>query len=189
MLLLLDNFDSFTYNLQDYLLQLGKECRVYRNDVPLSEIIKEEYEGVVLSPGPETPSKAGNLMEVLDYYIDKLPIFGVCLGFQAIGEYFGGRLGRGERPMHGKVVSISHDGKGIFEGISEGTQVVRYNSLVIDIEGVDCLEASSYDMKTNELMSLRHKSLLIRGVQFHPEAILTKEGLKMLENWVKKDFS
>ena len=188
MLLLLDNFDSFTYNLQDYLAQLGKECKVFRNDVSLQEITSYNYEGVVLSPGPEKPSDAGNLMEVLRYYHLSKPILGVCLGHQAIAEFFGGEVYKAKRPFHGKLSTIYHNQKGLFDGLTEQFDVVRYNSLLVNIKNVDVLQGTAYTIDGNELMALRHKELSIKGVQFHPEAIKTEFGIDILKNWISNDL-
>jgi anthranilate synthase component 2 len=182
MILLIDNFDSFTFNLVDYFNQLGCEVHVVRNNVPLEEIKKHTYHALVLGPGPETPARAGILMEAIDYYHDKLPILGVCLGHQALGEYFGARLVKGLRPMHGKISTIHTRGQLLFHKIPTPLKVVRYNSLVItDLPGV-LKETAKTDEGEN--MAFRHVRLPIAGVQFHPEAALTEYGLRILQNWL-----
>jgi anthranilate synthase/aminodeoxychorismate synthase-like glutamine amidotransferase len=182
VILLLDNFDSFTYNLVDYFHQLGVQVQVERNDRPLAEIVRQPYSGVVLSPGPEVPSKAGNLMEVLGHYAPTHPVLGICLGHQAIGAYFGAQLVKAEKPMHGKISDIEVEPKGLFQGLPARFKVVRYHSwLIRDLP--DSLQATAYTPQ-GELMALRHRTLPIAGVQFHPEAVLTQYGLEMLENWI-----
>jgi len=183
MFLLLDNFDSFTYNLADYMAQCGAEFRVIRNDTPLAQIQQTDYQGIVLSPGPETPQKAGSLMQVIDYYASVKPILGICLGHQALGQYFGARLVRAAKPMHGKISYVySESDEALFTGIPASFAVVRYHSLILDTLP-PCLEALA-QTETNELMALRHKMLPIRAIQFHPEAALTEHGLKMINNWL-----
>ena len=183
MILLLDNFDSFTYNLVDYFNQLGVEVKVFRNDVALDKIKEYSYEGVVLSPGPENPEKAGYLMEVVNHYHDKLPMLGICLGHQAIGRYFGAQLEKAIRPMHGKITRISVSGGAIFDSIPFEMDVVRYHSLVIK-ELPEILESTAVSDE-NELMAMQHRNLPISGLQFHPEAHLTEHGMDMLANWLR----
>ncbi|ELR71388.1 anthranilate synthase component II [Fulvivirga imtechensis AK7] len=182
MILLLDNFDSFTYNLVDYFNQLQVKSQVFRNNAPLSEIIKHNYKGVVLSPGPEVPEKAGNLLQVLEYYHDKLPVLGICLGHQAIGQFFGSKIIKGKRPMHGKIskVHLKHDP--LFEGIPDQINVVRYNSLVVEDHSV-ANQVIAYSGE-NEVMAIKNNFFPIWGIQFHPEAALTEYGLQMLKNWL-----
>lgn len=180
MILLLDNYDSFTYNLVDYFDQLGVKSHVLRNSIPLDEIKRNSYKGVVLSPGPETPDKAGNLMAVIDYYHDKLPMFGICLGHQAIGQYFGANLVKAKAPMHGKVSVISHSDDILFKNLPKKINVVRYNSLLI-AGGRHCEVIAS--TSEDENMAIKHKELPLWGVQFHPEAALTENGLQILKNW------
>ncbi len=183
MILLLDNFDSFTYNLVDYFGQLNIECDVLRNDLPLEKIKAGNYHGVVLSPGPENPQKAGNLMAVLEHYELKLPILGICLGHQAIGEYFGAELVKAEKPMHGKISEIICTDQGMFGGVPPKTEIVRYHSLIL--RDLPPSLVSTATTAKGEIMAIKHLSLPIWGLQFHPEAILTTFGLKMLENWVE----
>ncbi len=182
MILLIDNFDSFTYNLVDYFEQLGCTCHVVRNNVPLEEIKKQQYFAMVISPGPEIPSRAGNLMEIIDYYHDKLPILGVCLGHQALGEYFGAKLGKALKPMHGKLSRIFTRDKLLFHKMPSSFNVVRYNSLIIKNLPANLVETAK--TAEGENMAFRHISLPIAGVQFHPEAALTEYGLRMVQNWL-----
>lgn len=182
MILLLDNFDSFTYNLVDYFNQLQVKSQVVRNDVPLSEITKQKYKGIVISPGPEVPDKAGNLLQVLEYYHDKLPVLGICLGHQAIGQFFGSRIVKGYKPMHGKISKVILKQDPLFEGIPERISVVRYNSLVIEDHN-PAIKVIAYSEK-NEVMALKNNFFPIWGIQFHPEAALTEYGLQMLKNWL-----
>ncbi|MCP4521873.1 MAG: aminodeoxychorismate/anthranilate synthase component II [Cytophagales bacterium] len=182
MILLLDNFDSFTYNLVDYFKQLNIEIKVFRNDIPLIEIIKYEYQGIVLSPGPETPQKAGNLLEVLNYFQDKLPILGICLGHQAIALQFGAKIIHATRPMHGKCSLIKHSRKGIFKDIKKDLRVVRYHSLVATNLNDDLIPSAWTE--EGEIMALQHKYKPITGLQFHPESILSEQGLEILHNWL-----
>ncbi|GAA0892481.1 aminodeoxychorismate/anthranilate synthase component II [Fulvivirga kasyanovii] len=183
MILLLDNFDSFTYNLVDYFEQLGVKCEVVRNNVPLEAITSGHYEGVVLSPGPEVPEKAGNLMEVLKHYSGKVPVLGICLGHQAIGQLFGAELIKAIRPMHGKISRISLMEDMLFAGLPRSISVVRYNSLVVTQEKETAIRAIARS-EEGEIMALRHRELPIWGVQFHPEAALTEYGLDILKNWL-----
>lgn len=183
MLLLLDNFDSFTYNLRDYLAQLGLEVCVMRNNCSLEALKKIPFSALVISPGPGRPQEAGVLMEALDYYHKRLPILGVCLGHQAIGEYFGAKLERGE-PVHGKVRKLTFPAEStLFKGFGNGTEVVRYNSLLLETPLPEALVPLAYEAHTGALMALRHRSLPLWGVQFHPEAALTQGGLRLLKNW------
>ena len=182
MLLLLDNFDSFTYNLVDYLGQLGVEAKVVRNNVPLQEIKQLPIKAVVLSPGPGTPRAAGSLFDVIHHYHDKVPMLGICLGHQALGEFFGARLGKGIRPMHGKVSEIICEPDPVFAGLPPRMQVVRYHSLVLH-DVPEEIVPLAYTQE-GELMAFRHRSLPLYALQFHPEAALTTYGLQMLRNWL-----
>jgi anthranilate synthase/aminodeoxychorismate synthase-like glutamine amidotransferase len=184
MILLLDNFDSFTYNLVDYFGQLGRQCHVVRNDEPIDRFSSESWDGLVISPGPEIPQKAGSLMRVFEYFAGKIPVLGICLGHQAIGEFYGARLVHAEKPMHGKVsrIHIRDDGD-LFRGLPSKLSVVRYNSLVLE-ELPAQLIATAY-AENGEIMALRHDELPVYGMQFHPEAILTENGLKMIQNWLE----
>ena len=187
VLLLLDNFDSFTHTLADYLRQLGAEVEVRRNDTPLTALQALPLRAVVLSPGPGTPGRAGVMPAVLQHYHDKLPMLGVCLGHQAIGEFFGATLRRAARPMHGKVSEIKvAPQENLFSGMSEQQTVTRYHSLVLAEPLPPALVplARTADAAA-ELMALRHRTLPLYGVQFHPEALLTPHGLAMLANWLR----
>lgn len=166
----------------DYFNQLGVEVKVFRNDRSLKEINSYNYSGVVLSPGPENPKKAGCLMDVVDHYADKLPVFGICLGHQALGQYFGAKLVKAIKPMHGKLDRIVSLKGPIFKGIPEETSIVRYHSLILE-QLPDILEPIAYTVN-GEIMAFEHKGLPITGLQFHPEAILTNCGLQMLSNWI-----
>jgi anthranilate synthase/aminodeoxychorismate synthase-like glutamine amidotransferase len=179
---LIDNYDSFTYNLYDYLCRLGTVCDVYRND-KIELNILSDYDAIVLSPGPKRPSDAGLLMEIIENYYHLKPILGICLGHQALGEHFGAKLLKADIPLHGKTSLINHFALGIFENIDNPMQVMRYHSLILK-DLPDCLIPIAVTDK-NEIMAFRHISLPIMGVQFHPESILTTDGLKLLENWIK----
>ncbi|MDX5418726.1 MAG: aminodeoxychorismate/anthranilate synthase component II [Hymenobacteraceae bacterium] len=182
MLLLLDNFDSFTYNLVDYFGQLGVEVHVVRNDVPLEELQKLPISGIVLSPGPGEPGKAGVMMEVIRHYHEQVPMLGICLGHQALGEFFGATLTKGIKPMHGKISEITCEDDPIFAGLPQKMPVVRYHSLVLK-QIPDGIIPLAYTAE-GELMAFRHQALPLYALQFHPEAALTTYGLDMLRNWV-----
>lgn len=186
MLLMIDNYDSFTYNLVQYLGELGEDIRVFRNDkITVQEIEKMNPERIVISPGPCTPKEAGISIQLIQNFTGKIPILGVCLGHQSIGAAFGGEIIRAPRLMHGKTSMIYHDGKTIFEGIPNPFEATRYHSLVIKKETLpDCLEITAWtDM--GEIMGVRHKNVIVEGVQFHPESILTKVGKDLLRNFLK----
>jgi len=186
MLLVIDNYDSFTYNLVQFLGELGARMEVRRNDeVSIDEIENDlKPEKILISPGPGTPDDAGISLEVLEKFGEKLPILGVCLGHQAIGQIFGGKVIRAPEPVHGKPVEICHDGKTIFRELAYRFRAARYHSLVVERESLpDCLEISATS-PDGLIMALRHKTLKIEGVQFHPESILTKEGKKLLQNFL-----
>jgi anthranilate synthase/aminodeoxychorismate synthase-like glutamine amidotransferase len=186
MLLVIDNYDSFTYNLVQYLGELGAEMRVFRNDeVSLEEIENElKPEKILISPGPGTPDDAGISLKVLETFAGRVPILGVCLGHQAIGQIFGGKVVRAPEPVHGKPVEICHDGKTIFAGIDYRFRAGRYHSLIVERESLpDTLEISATS-PDGLIMALRHKTHKIEGVQFHPESILTTEGKKLLQNFL-----
>jgi para-aminobenzoate synthetase component II len=186
MLLIIDNYDSFTYNLVQFLGELGAEMEVRRNDeVSIDEIENDlKPEKILISPGPGTPDEAGVSLRVLEKFGERLPILGVCLGHQAIGQIFGGKVIRAPEPIHGKPVEICHDGKTIFSGLTYRFRAARYHSLVVERESLpDCLEISATS-PDGLIMALRHKTLKIEGVQFHPESILTKEGKKLLQNFL-----
>ena len=184
MILLLDNYDSFTYNLVDYLAQCGAECVVIRNDaMSLGEIQKQSFKAIIFSPGPKKPSDAGIMMQLLDYYHNKKPILGICLGHQAMGEYFGGTLEKADYPMHGKTTVITHTGHPTFFDMPHSFEVMRYHSLIIrNIENTP-LEAIA-STATGEIMAMVHRELPLTGIQFHPESILTQHGKQILRNWL-----
>jgi len=185
MLLMIDNYDSFTYNLVQYFGELGEEIEVFRNDkISITEIKKLNPEILVISPGPGNPKDAGISLDLIKQFKGKIPILGVCLGHQCIGKAFGGRIIPAPRLMHGKTSLIYHDQKGIFQGLSQPFEATRYHSLIIEKESLpDCLEINAWT-EEDEIMGIRHKRFLVIGVQFHPESILTKEGKKLLKNFL-----
>ena len=185
MILVIDNYDSFTYNLVQYLGELGQEPQVRRNDkITLEEIEELAPERIVISPGPCTPNEAGISIDVVNHFSGKLPILGVCLGHQSIGQAFGGRIVRAERLMHGKTSMIEHDGLSIYGGVPSPFEATRYHSLVVERSTLpDCLEISA-ETREGEIMGLRHKEYPVEGVQFHPESILTSEGKNILSNFL-----
>jgi para-aminobenzoate synthetase component II len=188
MLLVIDNYDSFTYNLVQYLGELGAEMQIRRNDeVSIDEIENDlKPEKILISPGPGTPDDAGVSLKVLEKFGETLPILGVCLGHQAIGQIFGGKVIRAPEPVHGKPVEICHDGKTIFSDLTYRFRAARYHSLIVERDSLpDCLEISATS-PDGLIMALRHKTLKIEGVQFHPESILTKEGKKLLQNFLNQ---
>ena len=190
MLLMIDNYDSFTYNLVQYFGELGQEVKVVRNDaLSVDEIAALGAERIVISPGPCTPDQAGVSLEVLERLSGKLPILGVCLGHQSLGQAFGGKVVRAKSIMHGKTSPIHHTGVGVFAGLPSPFQATRYHSLVVEKDSLpDCLEISAWtqnqDGSFDEIMGLRHKTLAVEGVQFHPESILTEHGHAMLKNFL-----
>ena len=187
MLLVIDNYDSFTYNLVQYLGELGADMQVFRNDeISVSEIENElKPEKILISPGPGTPDDAGITLEILDKFAEKLPIFGVCLGHQAIGQFFGGKVKRAPFPVHGKPAVIKHKNIGVFENLQNNFAAGRYHSLIVERETLpECLEITA-ETEDQIIMGLRHKTLKVEGVQFHPESILTSEGKKILQNFLK----
>jgi anthranilate synthase/aminodeoxychorismate synthase-like glutamine amidotransferase len=186
MLLVIDNYDSFTYNLVQFLGELGADPVVRRNDqVTVEEIANGGYSGVVISPGPGEPKGAGISLALIRQLGGRLPILGVCLGHQAIGEAFGGRIVRAPRPVHGKASRVKHDGRGIFAGVPEEIEVARYHSLVIEPQSCpDVLEITA-TTADGIIMAVRHRSLPIEGVQFHPESVLTSNGMQILSNFVQ----
>jgi anthranilate synthase/aminodeoxychorismate synthase-like glutamine amidotransferase len=186
MILLIDNYDSFTYNLYDYFVRLGEQVLVVKND-ELDEVsvLDMNFDRLVISPGPNTPDTSGNLMKIVHVLHDKLPILGICLGHQALGQYFGAELHHADRPMHGKVSRIVHNGKGIYEGLPESIQVCRYHSLILKHLDRTELEETSRTAD-GSCMGFTHRHLPVTGMQFHPEAILTEFGLDMLKNWLKQ---
>lgn len=192
MLLMLDNYDSFTYNLVQYFGELGAEVKVLRNDeTSVEEIAALQPERIVISPGPCTPNEAGISLELIKHFAGKLPILGVCLGHQSIGQLFGGEVVRAREPMHGKLSPVRHINQGVFAGLNNPLTVTRYHSLVVALDSLpDCLEVTAWtetaDGKMDEIMGLRHKTLMVEGVQFHPESILSEQGHQMLANFLKQ---
>lgn len=186
MLLMIDNYDSFTYNLVQYLGELGEDVRVYRNDkITLQQIEDLRPDRIVISPGPCTPKEAGVSVETICQFAGRMPILGVCLGHQSLGVAFGGEVIRAQRLMHGKTSMISHDGKTIFHGLPNPFEATRYHSLLVNPKNLpDCLEVSAKTAE-GEIMGLRHRTLAVEGVQFHPESILTKSGKDLLRNFLK----
>ncbi len=187
MVLVIDNYDSFTYNLVQYLGELGAEMKIVRNDeIAVDEIENDlKPERILISPGPGTPDGAGITLPVLERFAGRLPILGVCLGHQAIGQHFGGKVVRGPEPVHGKPVTVRHDGRTLFNGIEGDFQAGRYHSLVVERESLpDSLEITA-ESPDGLIMALRHKLLKIEGVQFHPESILTEHGKLMLANFLE----
>ena len=186
MLLMIDNYDSFTYNLVQYLGELGADIRVFRNDkIAIPDIKKLNPEKIVISPGPCTPKEAGISVKVIKHFAGKIPILGVCLGHQSIGAAFGGDIINAPRLMHGKTSIINHDEKTIFKNLPNPFEATRYHSLIIKRKTLpDCLEISAWTDK-DEIMGVRHKEFTVEGVQFHPESILTKVGKDLLRNFLE----
>ena len=186
MLLMIDNYDSFTYNLVQYLGELGAEVQVHRNDaLTLEQIAAWKPEKIVLSPGPCTPSEAGICVPLIQRFAGEIPILGVCLGHQAIGQAFGGRIVRAGRVMHGKLSEVRHRGEGVFAGLNSPLTATRYHSLVIERASLPtCLEITA-ESEDGEIMGVRHRDAAVEGVQFHPEAILTEQGHELLANFLK----
>ena len=185
MILMIDNYDSFTYNLVQYLGVLGAEVEVRRNDkLTLDEIETMKPERIVISPGPGTPQSAGITISMIERFHPKVPILGVCLGHQAIGAAFGGRVLHAARIMHGKTSEISHDSKGVFSDLPDPITATRYHSLAVERKSLpSCLEVSA-EAEDGEIMGLRHRQYPVEGIQFHPESILTKEGMNILRNFL-----
>ncbi|MBT2263326.1 aminodeoxychorismate/anthranilate synthase component II [Bacillus safensis] len=186
MILMIDNYDSFTYNLVQYLGELGEELIVKRNDqVTIQEIEELKPDFLMISPGPCSPDEAGISMEAIKHFAGSIPIFGVCLGHQSIAQVFGGDVVRAERLMHGKTSEIKHDGKGVFTGLQNPLVATRYHSLIVKNETLpECFDATA-STKVGELMAIRHKELPIESVQFHPESIMTSFGKEMLKNFIE----
>ena len=190
MLLMIDNYDSFTYNLVQYLAELGEEVRVFRNDaITVDEAAALAPSQLVISPGPCTPNEAGVSLALIEGLAGRFPILGVCLGHQSIGQAFGGKVVRAKKIMHGKTSMIHHDGRGVFANLPNPFEATRYHSLVVERASLpDCLEASAWTLdergEFDEIMGLRHRTLPVEGVQFHPESILTTHGKELLRNFV-----
>ncbi len=191
MLLMIDNYDSFTYNLVQYFGELGEDVRVYRNDeITLEQIETLAPDHLVISPGPCTPNEAGVSVAAIRHFTGRIPILGVCLGHQSIGQAFGGRIVHASAIMHGKTSMIHHRDEGVFRGLPNPLEATRYHSLVIDKDSLpDCLEITAWtevDGQMDEIMGVRHRELAVEGVQFHPESILTEHGHDMLRNFLRE---
>lgn len=192
MLVMIDNYDSFTYNVVQYFSELGADVRVYRNDeITLDQLDKLDPDHLVISPGPCTPNEAGISMAAIQHFAGRLPILGICLGHQSIGQVFGGDIIRAGRVMHGKTSPIHHNNQGVFANLKNPYRATRYHSLVIDQATLpDCLEMTAWteneDGSIEEIMGVRHKTLMIEGVQFHPESILTEHGHDLLDNFLRQ---
>lgn len=187
MLLMIDNYDSFVYNLVRYFDEIGEAVEVVRNDkIDVDCIDSNKYSGIVISPGPKNPREAGVSLEIIDRFKEKVPILGICLGHQCIGHYFGGEIIKGKIPMHGKISEVAHDDKGLFYGVKNPLKVTRYHSLIVNRDKFpEELEITAETLNSDKvIMGIRHKKLPIYGVQFHPEAELTEEGHKILENFI-----
>jgi anthranilate synthase component 2 len=186
MLLMIDNYDSFTYNLVQYFGELGEQVQVYRNDEKtVDEIEALRPTRIVISPGPCTPGEAGITLALIAHMAGKVPLLGVCLGHQAIGQAFGGKVVRAGTVMHGKTSRIHHDGRGVFAGIPDNFVATRYHSLVVERASLPASLEVSAESEDGEIMGLRHRTLAVEGVQFHPEALLTEHGHKLLENFLR----
>jgi para-aminobenzoate synthetase component II len=186
MILMIDNYDSFTYNLVQYLGEFGEEVIIKRNDeITIEEIERLHPDFLMISPGPCSPNEAGISLQAIEYFAGKVPIFGVCLGHQSIAQVFGGEVIRAERLMHGKTSEVTHDAKTIFHGVHQSFHATRYHSLIVNRETLpNCLEITA-ETKQGEIMAIRHKQLPIEGVQFHPESIMTEEGKRILQNFLQ----
>jgi anthranilate synthase component 2 len=187
MLLMIDNYDSFTYNLVQYFGELGEDVRVFRNDqITVEQIAELTPDRIVISPGPCTPNEAGVSVETILHFGGVIPILGVCLGHQSIGQAYGGNIVRAKRIMHGKTSQIHHTNQGVFAGLPSPFEATRYHSLVIERETLpDCLDVTAWTEDDDEIMGVRHRELAVEGVQFHPESILTQHGHQLLANFLK----
>ncbi|MFH0924589.1 MAG: aminodeoxychorismate/anthranilate synthase component II [bacterium] len=186
MILMIDNYDSFTYNLVQYLGELGADLRIFRNDkITIKEIEEMQPEKIVISPGPCTPTEAGISVELINHFASKTPILGVCLGHQCLAHAFGGKVIRTEKLMHGKTSMIYHDNKTIYKNLPNPFEATRYHSLIAEKASLpDCFEISAWTDEDEVIMGIRHKEFILEGVQFHPESILTIEGKKILKNFL-----
>ena len=186
MLLMLDNYDSFTYNLVQYFAELGQDVKVFRNDkISVTEIDEMKPDYIVISPGPCTPNEAGISLEIVHYFQGKIPLLGVCLGHQSIAQAFGGKIIHAKKIMHGKTSKIRHDNQGVFANLSNPFTATRYHSLVVERESCpECFDITAWSTDDNEIMGIKHKTLPIEGVQFHPESILTEHGHDLLKNFL-----
>lgn len=191
MILMIDNYDSFTYNIVQYLAELKADVQVYRNDeISIADIERMAPEKIVISPGPCTPNEAGISVAVIETFAGKIPLLGICLGHQSIGQALGGKVVRARQVMHGKTSMIYHDNSGVFKGLSNPFEATRYHSLVIDRDQMpDCLQITAWtqheDGTRDEIMGVRHTDLAVEGVQFHPESILTQHGHQLLNNFLQ----
>ncbi|MDG1153780.1 MAG: aminodeoxychorismate/anthranilate synthase component II [Alphaproteobacteria bacterium] len=184
MILLIDNYDSFVYNLARYAVEYGQNIKVFRNDkITISEIENIDPKGIILSPGPCSPNESGICLELIEKLHKKYPILGVCLGHQAIGQFFGGKVNKAIKPIHGKTEKIFHNGNGLFKGIASPTVVTRYHSLIVDLEDNNELEINS-KTNDNEIMAFQHKIYNVYGLQFHPESIMSEHGRLMIKNFI-----
>lgn len=187
MFLMIDNYDSFTYNLVRYLENLKEYTQIYRNDkITIDDIINIKPQGIIISPGPKRPEDSGICVEIIKKFSGKIPILGICLGHQTIAYAFGGKTIKGKKPMHGKISEIYHNGKGVFKNVKNPVKVTRYHSLVVSKENLPACLNITAETRDGVIMGIRHKEFLVEGVQFHPEAELTEEGYKMLENFLKE---
>ncbi len=185
MFLMIDNYDSFVYNLVHYFLELGEQVAIYRNDVLTLEMIEAMHpEGIIISPGPKDPSETGICEAVIRTFASEIPIFGVCLGHQAIAYVHGATIVKGDRPMHGKLSDVTHKGLGVFRGIPSPVKVTRYHSLIVDPETLTEAFMVTATSEEGAIMGIKHKTLLLEGVQFHPEAVLTEYGHDMIKNYI-----
>lgn len=185
MLLMIDNYDSFVYNLVRYFEEIGEKVEVVRNDKINMELIdNNKYSGIIISPGPKNPKEAGLSLDIIDKFKSQIPILGICLGHQCIGHYFGAKIIKGEKPMHGKISEITHNNKGVFCNVKNSFKVTRYHSLIIDKEELPEELEITAETSDEVIMGIKHNKLPIYGVQFHPEAELTEEGHKILENFI-----
>lgn len=187
MFLMIDNYDSFTHNLVRYLENLKEYTQIYRNDkITIDDIINIKPQGIIISPGPKRPEDSGICVEIIKKFSGKIPILGICLGHQTIAYAFGGKTIKGKKPMHGKISEIYHNGKGVFKNVKNPVKVTRYHSLVVSKENLPACLNITAETRDGVIMGIRHKEFLVEGVQFHPEAELTEEGYKMLENFLKE---
>ena len=192
MLLMIDNYDSFTYNVVQYFAELGADVRVFRNDeITIAEIESLQPDQIVISPGPCTPNEAGISMAAINHFADKIPILGICLGHQSLGQIYGGNVVRAREVMHGKLSPVYHNNSGLFTGLNNPFTCTRYHSLVIERDTLpECLEITAWtqhdDGSIDEIMGLRHRELMIAGVQFHPESIMSEHGHELLANFLKQ---
>lgn len=186
MLLMLDNYDSFVFNLVRYIEELGEEILIYRNDkITIEEIEKLKVEGIIISPGPKSPKEAGLSLEIIDKFKGKIPILGICLGHQCIGHYFKGEIVKGIEPVHGKMSYVNHNNKGIFENVKNPLRVTRYHSLIVNNDNAPEEIEITCETADNVIMGIKHKKYEIYGLQFHPEAEMTEEGHKILNNFIR----